>query len=316
MKRLNLLLVSAVMAFSAFAQAGYTVSKQEQSAMTEEAENWIDDMPDGIQDKLSDAVAHSLRGFFTEVESFRTPKDSLKNLPGFQGLQGKIYKGKSNKSKGKKSLLIYFHGGGWTMGSVGYSDKFCSALANEGNVIVVSLEYPLAPEYTYPSALDYCVGAVEKIAAKAKDLGSDASLVSLGGDGAGGNLALATYEKLPANVKVRSLVLYYPLLQTTGQLNPDNKRKFGRGFGFDSRLWESFVEAYRGHETAYTKKLPPTLLISAGRDIIIDQERDFSKKGINYVEFTGALHGFITDGHQRTAFKKAVELTERFLQTK
>lgn len=292
----------------------FNVSKQEKIKMTEEAENWIDDMPEGLQDKLSDAVAHAMRGFSAEADYFRISKDSLKNIPGIPGLQGKIFKGK--EKTGKKPLLIYFHGGGWSLGSVESTAKFCQALANDGHVTVVSLEYPLAPENPYPAALDYCVAAVEKIVKNSKELGSDPSLISLGGDGAGGNLAFETYEKLPSSTKIRSLVLYYPLLQTTGALNPDTKRKYGRGYGFDSRLWEICVEAYQGHSTGYTKKLPPTLLISAGRDIVIDQQRSFAKKGVTYVEFEGSLHGFITDGHQATAFNKAIELTDKFLQQK
>lgn len=320
--RYRLLLIALTFVLSVSASANYTLTKEEQNLINKEAEDWIDGMPDGLQDKLSDAVNHALRGFNSEVNFFRniadtaglsTYKVSVKNVNvGKTGnVMVRLYKGVGVKTK--VPLLIYFHGGGWSLGSVNVTEKFCRALAASGKVIVASVEYPLSPEYPYPAAIDFCSAAIESIAERAKEWGSEPGLISLGGDGAGGNIALSAFEKIPSSLKIKSIVLYYPLLKSKGALNPDNKRKYGRGYGFDSRLWEAFSNAYNGQNLLLEKKLPAVLLISAGRDIIIDQEKEFSKRGITYVEFSGALHGFITDGHQKTAFKKAVELTVQFL---
>ena len=315
----------SVVAVSAFADT-FSVTQREQQKMLEEADNWIDDMPDGMQDRLSDAVNHAVEGFYSEINFFRNYNDTIGigrykvNVRDIKSTSNpeislRLYSPNTRNDK-KKPLLVYFHGGGWSMGSVNTTERFCRALASEGNVIVASVSYPLAPEKPFPLAINSCKSTMEFILSKSAEWGSDKSLISLGGDGAGGNLALDVYQSLPESLKIRSIVLYYPLINTTGELDQKNKREFGRGYGFDSRLWESFIKAYNGKPSAFRKTFPPILLIGAGRDIVVDQQKSFSsnhREAVKYIEFEGAIHGFITDGHQPTAFNKAVSLTDTFL---
>lgn len=321
-----MILVSA-MAVNAIAET-FSVDQKTQTQINAEAEDWMDNIPDGMMDRLSDAVEHATHGFYNEINYFRNFADTtgIKNykveVKDFKGGEGlnipmRLYTSKTNKS-GNNPLLIYFHGGGWTLGSINTTDKYCRALASEGNVTVVSVEYPLAPENPYPSALTTGCEAVKYLIKNSNSLGFAPDLISLGGDGAGGNLALNIYESLPADIKIKSLVLYYPMIKSEGQLEPTDKRKYGRGYGFDSRLWESFISTYGGKALSFTKPLPPTLLITAGRDIIVSQEKEFSLRQpqVKYLELTSALHGFITDGQQKTAFNTAVRLTDLFLMDK
>ena len=325
MKKILITILLSAFAFGAFAGT-FTITPKEQQQITEEAEDWIDDMPEGLQDRLSDAVLHAMRGFSSEINSFRNYKDN--SAPGqyavtVSDIKGgkdssigmRIYSGKKSDKSAKCPVLVYFHGGGWTMGSLNATDRFCRALASEGKVLVISVDYPLAPEYPYPSAINVGKNAVEFIYSKAAAWGGDNNRISLGGDGAGGNIALAVYESLNPNMKIKSLVLYYPLLKTSGSLTDNLKRKYGRGYGFDSRLWEVYTTAYQGKDIVYKKTLPATLMLIPGRDIIYDVFIDFksSHKSVECVEFSGALHGFISDGHQTTAFDKAVEITNAFL---
>ena len=90
---------------------------------------------------------------------------------------------------GTLPLLVYFHGGGWVVGSVAISDPFCRALANASGCAVVSVEYRLAPEDRYPAAADDAYAATRWSADHASDLGIDASRIAVGGSSAGGNLA-------------------------------------------------------------------------------------------------------------------------------
>lgn len=305
------------------AKSSYSLTAKEQKQILEEAENWIDDMPEGMNDRLSDAVAHALHGFYSEVNYFRNYADTtgidkykvtVKDINGGRNedIQMRLYSAGTAK---ETPLLIYIHGGGWSIGSIKVSDKYCRALASTGKVKVVSVEYPMAPDHPYPAAINKCAEAVEYIAGKSAQWDFSPTKISLGGDGAGGNIAIEVYQKLQGKERIKSLVLYYPLLEKSGTLDAKSKREYGRGYGFDSRLWESFVQAYNGGNTNYPATLPPTLMISAGRDIIIDQEKSFANaySVIELVQFDGALHGFITDGHQPTAFKKAAEITELFL---
>ncbi|MCH5240885.1 MAG: alpha/beta hydrolase [Muribaculaceae bacterium] len=323
LKKQLLLFIMSAICIGVYAD-NYSVSKKEQQQILIEADNWIDDMPDGIDDRLSDAVNHALHGFYSEIERFRNLADTtgidkykvkVENFTGGKlgELSMRLYSPLSDSST---PILIYFHGGGWSLGSLETSDKFCRALASAGNVKIVSVDYPLAPENPYPNGLKVCIEAVDYILSKSDDWKFNPDLVSLGGDGAGGNLALETYANIKEDKKIKSLVLYYPLINTSGTLDVASKREYGRGYGFDSRLWEIFVQAYKGKSILDSiTSLPPTLMITAGRDIIIEEERLFSKAypNLTYVLLEGAVHGFITDGHQPTAFNKAVEITNAFL---
>lgn len=301
----------------------FLITEREQTQMTNEADDWIDEMPDGIQDRLSDAVNHAMHGFFSEIQYFRNISDTVgtekypidvKNFDNGK-LSFRLYTPQRKQTDPHKlPLFIFFHGGGWSLGSLNTTEKFCRALTSEGNIMVVSIDYPLSPEHPYPHAINQSKDMVEDIMEKASSWGADASKISLGGEGAGGNIALAVYNCLPDNKKIKSLVVYYPLLDPSAQIDAGSKRKYGRGYGFDSRLWDSFTKAYQGKFEENTKILPPTLIISAGRDIMLQSEKDFARSGnVSYVEFSGAIHGFLSDGHQKTAFSKAVELTDRFL---
>ena len=328
----------------------YRLTQQEQTQITEEADNWIDDLPEGYQDRISDAVVHSLAGVPAELTNFRsikpTPSSEFENVKSEEifleggGIGARYYYAESSKEQ-KLPLLIYFHGGGWTMGSTDVADNYCKAVAAAGKVKVISLEYPLSPESPADKTVSVCGKTVEEIAGLSETLVFDTENLNIGGDGAGGNLALTTIfslHKEAPQYKFRSLILYYPILT----LYPDTKgeawRKYGRGYGFDSRVLEAFLQAYNPDaalhkaerdylmspldvEDSYLKMLPPVLMIAPTRDIIIDDEKHFADRllslGVNMrmVEFPGGIHGFITNNNQPGAFNKAVALTQTFLQS-
>ena len=333
------LFISAL-AFTAFADS-FLVPQPLQNEIFNEAEDWIDDMPEGLQDKISDAVGHSLYGFFSEITYFRNigEIDSVsyrnvivKDIKGGNNgdLQIRLYSDRLDFDE-ETPLMIYFHGGGWTIGSLNTADRFCRALVSLGNVNVASIGYPLAPEISAEVIIKKCSEAIESFTTKNKK-------IILGGDGAGGNIALSSFFYLKSknpDVSIKSMVLYYPLLTVNPDKDSELWRKFGRGYGLDSRVLEMFVKAYlsqtplldlneiivspldAGEEII--KQLPPVLLISAGRDLILNDEKRFLEKlkesgiKVTAVDFEGAIHGFITDNHQKKAFDKAVELTDLFI---
>lgn len=319
----------------------YSVTSQEQSKMLDEADDWIDDMPDGIQDKISDAVVHSLRGFYSELNYFRT--QVLSDTSSFSNVGTRSFNTKDSRvkiryyssvkkggSKTEKSLLVYFHGGGWTLGSINASDKFCRALASKGDVEIASIDYPLAPENDYSDIISKCAEAVKYISQV-----FPGKSISLGGDGAGGNLAVSSFyllKRMDPKLKIKSLILFYPLLSVNMDNASDAWHRYSRGYGLDGRVMEAFSQAYGvpSHSSDYVtsvnsipdsqiKELPPILLVMSGRDIIIDDNREFAKRlkrcGVKCqsVEFSGAIHGFITDKNQNTAFTKAVDFTNLFI---
>ena len=93
------------------------------------------------------------------------------------------------KANGLAPGLVFFHGGGWVIGDLDSHDVVCRKLADEGELMVVSVDYRLAPEHKFPAAVDDAIASTKWIAENAKQLGIDASRLMVGGDSAGGNLA-------------------------------------------------------------------------------------------------------------------------------
>ena len=105
-------------------------------------------------------------------------------------IPARIYTPKTLRKKdGLAPCLVFFHGGGWVIGNIETHDAVCRKLAHEGELIVISVDYRLAPEHRFPAAVDDAITATKWIAANAKKLGIDAARLIVGGDSAGGNLA-------------------------------------------------------------------------------------------------------------------------------
>jgi len=90
---------------------------------------------------------------------------------------------------GMLPVVVFFHGGGWVVGSLETYDPYCRALSSETGAVVVSVDYRLAPEHRFPAGLEDCQAAAEWVLENVGELGGDASRVFVGGDSAGGTLA-------------------------------------------------------------------------------------------------------------------------------
>lgn len=175
--------------------------------------------------------------------------------------------------------------------------------------------------------------AVEKAIAgdNAALLGIDASRISAGGDSSGGNLALAVALSDECRGALESLVLFYPVTKAFAD-GSESWRRYGSGYGLDADLMEAFNRAYLGGTDSENhavsvglcsgeqlRRLPRTLLVAAGRDILRDQGCELAEKSggrIERVEFPDAVHLFITVPGQDEAFRKAVDLTYEFITQK
>ena len=109
-------------------------------------------------------------------------------------------------------LVVYFHGGGWVIGTLDTHDGTCRALARASGVAVLSVDYRLAPEHRYPAAPLDCFDATRWAIANAASLGVDGSRVAVAGDSAGGNLAAAVaIMARDRGVALRHQLLIYPV---------------------------------------------------------------------------------------------------------
>jgi len=108
-------------------------------------------------------------------------------------------------------VLLYFHGGGFTVGSPETHEALCKHLAHLAQCAVLSLDYRLAPEYTFPTAHNDAFDALQWLAAHATKLGLDASRISIGGDSAGGTLTTATaIAARDAGIALKLQLMFYP----------------------------------------------------------------------------------------------------------
>jgi len=108
-------------------------------------------------------------------------------------------------------VLLYFHGGGFTIGSVATHDTLCRHLSHLAHCAVVSLDYRLAPQWRFPTAFDDAWDALTWLAGQGDELGLDTTRLAVGGDSAGGTLAAASaIAARDAGLPLRHQVLFYP----------------------------------------------------------------------------------------------------------
>lgn len=333
------------------AQAKDILSAEENALMMSQADDYIDEIPEGQQDRMSDALLHSLRGMQRELYSFRDKQNALveKNedvlvkelyVDAHSGKIKTLLYSPLTDNTAPLPIVVFLHGGGWVFGSSESFSFFCSELACAANVIVLSPDYPLAPENPYPTAFNDCMAIMDYLFKNAKDLGSSPELISIAGEDAGGNLALYVAQQLSLNNesdhRLNSLILFYPIISPKIE-KTESWKKYSRGYGFDGRLFEACVQAYFQDKLSVStddeksksapgsmdnlKTMPPILFISAGRDMLFDQGKEFTdhllsrKFEVKRIDFPGAVHGFISIPGQPAAFEKAIMITSEFLNS-
>ncbi|WGD48832.1 alpha/beta hydrolase [Bradyrhizobium sp. CB1650] len=215
---------------------------------------------------------------------------------------------------GLSPALVFFHGGGWVIGDLDTHDVGCRKLATEGALIVISVDYRLAPEHKFPAAVDDAIAATKWVAANARELGIDAARLSVGGDSAGGNLAavVAIAARDGNGPAIAAQVLIYPAID------------FAMTHGSHSEpetsvlLTHSVIRWFRDHylngtadaedwraspaRAATLLGLPPSYVLTAGADPLRDEGEEYAARlkqagvSVTYRHFPGQFHGFFTMG--------------------
>jgi acetyl esterase len=220
---------------------------------------------------------------------------------------------KLRKTDGLAPCLVFFHGGGWVIGDLETHDVVCRKLAQEGELIVISVDYRLAPEHKFPVAVDDAITSTKWIAANAGKLGIDASRLMVGGDSAGGNLAavVSLAARDGNGPKIAGQVLIYPATdfsmkhpshsepETSILLTHSVIRWFSNHYldGADINDWRA--SPARAKTLA---GLPPAYVLTAGADPLRDEGDEYAKRlkeagvAVTYRHFPGQFHGFFTMG--------------------
>jgi len=204
--------------------------------------------------------------------------------------------------------LVYFHGGGFSLGDLDSHDGLCRALSHQGQCALVAVDYRLAPEHRFPAAVEDAIAAVRWVRSQAQSLGLDGSRMAVGGDSAGGALAAVTAMALRGEACAPAMqLLLYPITDMAHDL-PSHHR-FAQGYGLtrQSLLWfranylpdPSLVSDWRASPLrGEFAGLPPACVITAGFDPLLDEGRCYAERlleagvPLTYECFGGMIHGF------------------------
>jgi acetyl esterase len=218
------------------------------------------------------------------------------------------------KAGGLAPCLVFFHGGGWVIGDLDSHDVVCRKLADEGQLIVISVDYRLAPEHKFPAAVDDAIEATKWIAGNAKQFGIDASRLMVGGDSAGGNLAavVAIAARDGNGPGIAGQVLIYPATDfamthpshrepETSILLTHSVIKWFRDHYLDGAADAADWRASPARATTLSG-LPPAYVLTAGADPLRDEGDEYAARlkeagvPVTYRTFPGQFHGFFTMG--------------------
>jgi len=221
---------------------------------------------------------------------------------------------RADKGKTPCPLLVYFHGGGFMLGTLALYDTTCRRLAVAGNCAVMSVDYRMAPETQFPGAVQDAYAAVRWASEKADLLGIERSKIAVGGDSAGGNLAavVAQMAQDSKEFAVALQVLIYPMTDQSREYPSYERNATGYMLTRAALHWfmDNYIPDSEDRKSPLASPmlrknlegLPPALVISAEFDPLVDENEAYAKRlqeaGVptDYVCFPGMIHPFFTLG--------------------
>ena len=218
--------------------------------------------------------------------------------------------------------LVFFHGGGWTIGNLETHDGLCRMLANDAGVRVIAVDYRLSPEAKFPSAVDEAFAALNWIETNAASLGVDANRVAVGGDSAGGALAAVVTQlaKQKGAPKIAFQLLLFPVTDLSTET--PSMKEFAEGYFLERETLHWFYDNYLPADADRTDPrispllskdftgLPPAYVVVGGCDPLHDEGVAYAEKlkaaGVNVtlVDYPGLVHDFI---YMQTVLPQAPE---------
>ena len=206
--------------------------------------------------------------------------------------------------------LLWIHGGGYVGGAAAMDHALCARFASELGILVVSVEYRLAPEDPFPAPLDDCFEALRWLHGAAGSLGVDPARIAVGGASAGGGLAAAVVQRaVDEDVPVAFQLLEYPMLDDRVVDRDDDE---GRGrFGWTPASNRFGWASYLGHEPGFSEarpyavparrkdlaRLPPAWVGVGELDLFFEEDVEYVRRleeaGVRatFVSVPGMYHG-------------------------
>ncbi len=244
------------------------------------------------------------------VESIEDVRTRDCTAPGAEGPRRVRVYAPASVHDGTGPGLVWFHGGGFVVGTIESHDSVCRSLASESGVIVASVDYRLAPEHRFPGGVNDAMAATRWVLQEGPSIGIDPRRVAVGGDSAGGNLAaLVALALRDEPLQPAFQLLVYPAMDLTrGQ---PSHRFFREGVLLPELTILWFREKYLPDSRLENdprvsplfandlSRLPPALLMTAGFDPLRDEGHAYAERmrdagvPVDYVCSEGSMHGFL-----------------------
>lgn len=238
--------------------------------------------------------------------------------------------------KGKLPIVMYFHGGGWILGSKDTHDRLVREIAERASAAVVFVNYTPSPEAHYPKPVEEAYAATQYIAENSDKFNLDSGRLVVAGDSVGGNMAavVAILAKERNGPKIDSQILFYPV--TDANFDTPTYKQFADGPWLTRAAMEWFWNAYEPNVSGRKKHtvcplqasieqlkgLPPTLLITDENDVLCAEGEAYAHKlmqagvEVTAIRFLGTIHDFLLLNPlaQTPATKGAIELATEYLR--
>lgn len=231
------------------------------------------------------------------------------------------------QAEGPLPVLLYFHGGGFVIGSLETHDSLCRQLALRSGAAVISLDYRLAPEHPFPAAVDDCWAALRWLVEAAPALGLDPQRIAVGGDSAGGTLAAVTALHARDIRAELGVTLALQLLITPGataHADTDSHRRFAEGHLLDAAtiawFFNQYIPAEQREDWRFAPlqaddhaDLAPACLILAEADPLVDEGLAYADRlrangnPVTLELYRGVTHDFIKMGRSIPEASQALD---------
>lgn len=245
-------------------------------------------------------------------------------------LEARLYRPEACSGQ-RLPVLLWLHGGGWTVGDMASYDPLCRQIAQAAQCAVFALEYRLAPENRFPAALDDAWKALQHLRTQGAAWGLDTQRMAVGGDSAGGNLAavLALMAR-DAGLPLAGQLLIYPAVDLTQEWSGDAPYQEGHFLDAASMRWFVYnyldVEAERYDWRVSPMRAPshanlaPAVVMTAECDPLTPAAQAYADRlkaagnPVRYEMFASTIHGFLTFPRLFEAADQAIRTIAQSLQ--
>lgn len=282
-----------------------------------------EDIPRMREAEITGHAAHLDPYEVYEKIDLTIPRDGAGSLP------ARIYvpEGAADTA-GQAPVILYFHGGGFIMGSIEDHDPLCGKLADAAGAIVIAAEYRLAPEHPFPACIEDAVLLAEWAVENAADYGGDPECIMAAGDSSGATIsaALALLAKDGKAPAISGLILLYGVFGCTSLEESESVKLYGNGgYVLPADATKKMMELYIPAGTdmndtrlfpgraADLNGMPPAVIVTAEFDPLRDDGECFARRlkesgcEAELIRMEGMMHGFALYWQR---FRRAGELLD------